>query len=133
MPPGNRRIDQAFRRSNRAVCDRRTVSPFSLLTSGFDSRLCGELDERVNALLGRQIEGDSPCLWIDATYVKTREVGRMAVIVAVGVNTDDCTAGSRKKAGAMTMDASLFPEGFGSTTSQSPDITPDLGSQSLNS
>jgi putative transposase len=41
--------------------------------------------------LNRQIEGDWPYLWIDATYVKTREAGRIvsvAVIVAVGVNTD---------------------------------------------
>src|SRR5664279_3677487 len=55
------------------------------------SRLCGELDERVGAFLNRQIEGDWPYLWIDATYVKTREAGRIvsvAVIVAVGVNTD---------------------------------------------
>jgi putative transposase len=51
------------------------------------SRLCGELDERVNAFLARQIEGDWPYLWVDATYVKTREAGRIvsaAVIVAVG-------------------------------------------------
>jgi putative transposase len=27
----------------------------------------------VGAFLNRQIEGDCPCLWIDATYVKTRE------------------------------------------------------------
>jgi len=55
------------------------------------SRLCGELDERVGAFLNRPIEGDWPYLWIDATYVKTREAGRIvsvAVIVAVGVNTD---------------------------------------------
>jgi putative transposase len=55
------------------------------------SRLCAELDERVGAFLSRQIEGDWPYLWIDATYVKTREAGRIvsvAVIVAVGVNTD---------------------------------------------
>ena len=55
------------------------------------SRLCAELDERVTAFLERPIEGDWPYLWIDATYVKTREAGRIvsvAVIVAVGVNTD---------------------------------------------
>jgi len=55
------------------------------------SRLCAELDERVHAFLERPIEGDWPYLWIDATYVKTREAGRIvsvAVIVAVGVNTD---------------------------------------------
>jgi putative transposase len=36
-------------------------------------RLCGELDEQVGALLNRQIEGDWPDLWIDATYVKSSE------------------------------------------------------------
>ena len=55
------------------------------------SRLCGELDERVKAFLERPIEGDWPYLWVDATYVKVREAGRIvsvAVIVAVGVNGD---------------------------------------------
>jgi len=55
------------------------------------SRLCGEIDERVNAFLSRPLEGDWPYLWIDATYVKVRSAGRIvsvAVIVAVGVNTD---------------------------------------------
>jgi putative transposase len=54
------------------------------------SRLCAELDERVSAFLNRPIEGDWPYLWIDATYVKTREAGRIvsvAVIIAVAVNT----------------------------------------------
>ncbi len=36
------------------------------------SRLCGEIDERVNAFLARPIEGDWPYLWLDATYVKVR-------------------------------------------------------------
>jgi len=55
------------------------------------SRLCTEIDERVQAFLTRPIEGDWPYLWIDATYVKVREAGRIvsvAVIIAVGVNTD---------------------------------------------
>jgi len=55
------------------------------------SRLCGEIDERVKAFLERPIEGDWPYLWIDATYVKVRQAGRIvsvAVIVAVGVNGD---------------------------------------------
>ena len=46
---------------------------------------------RSGAFLNRPIEGDWPYLWIDATYVKTREAGRIvsvAVIVAVGVNTE---------------------------------------------
>jgi len=55
------------------------------------SRLCSEIDERVNAFLSRPIEGDWPYLWIDATYVKSREAGRIvskAVIIAVAVNTE---------------------------------------------
>jgi putative transposase len=55
------------------------------------SRLCAEIDEKVKAFLSRPIEGDWPYLWIDATYVKVRESGRIvsvAVIVAVGVNSD---------------------------------------------
>ena len=55
------------------------------------SRLCAEIDERVHAFLDRPIEGDWPYLWIDATYMKVREAGRIvsvAVIIAVAVNTD---------------------------------------------
>jgi putative transposase len=55
------------------------------------SRLCGEIDERVNTFLNRPLEGDWPYLWIDATYVKVRQAGRIvsvAVIIAVAVNTD---------------------------------------------
>jgi transposase-like protein len=55
------------------------------------SRLCEEIDERVTTFLDRPIEGDWPYLWIDATYVKVRQNGRIvsvAVIVAVGVNSD---------------------------------------------
>lgn len=55
------------------------------------SRLCEEIDGRVQEFLNRPIEGDWPYLWIDATYVKTRQAGRVvsvAVIIAVAVNTD---------------------------------------------
>jgi putative transposase len=54
-------------------------------------RLCEEIDERVQAFLTRPIEGDWPYLWIDATYLKVRQAGRIvsvAVTVAVGVNSD---------------------------------------------
>jgi putative transposase len=65
------------------------------------SRLCSEIDERVQAFLNRPIEGDWPYLWIDATYVKVRASGRIvsvAVILAVGVNTD----GTRELLGLTT-------------------------------
>lgn len=55
------------------------------------SRLCEDIDERVNAFLNRPLEGDWPYLWIDATYVKVREAGRIvsvATIIAVAVNAE---------------------------------------------
>jgi transposase-like protein len=55
------------------------------------SRLCSEIDERVQAFLTRPIEGEWPYLWLDATYVHARRDGHIvsvAVIVAVGVNSD---------------------------------------------
>jgi transposase-like protein len=55
------------------------------------SRLCAKIDIRVNAFLSRPLEGAWPYLWLDATYIKVREGGRIisrAVIVAVAVNSD---------------------------------------------
>jgi putative transposase len=54
-------------------------------------RLYGEIDERVQTLLNRPIEGEWPYVWLDATYVKSRRdhhIVSVAVIVAVGVNAD---------------------------------------------
>jgi putative transposase len=77
--------------STRSVDDLVKALGMSGVSKSQVSHLCAELDERVGAFLNRQIEGDWPYLWIDGTYVKTREAGRIvsvAVIVAVGVNTD---------------------------------------------
>jgi transposase-like protein len=55
------------------------------------SKLCKDIDERVHAFLKRPLSGDWPYLWLDATYLKVREGGRIvsvAAIVAVAVNTD---------------------------------------------
>ena len=55
------------------------------------SRLCVEIDERVQTFLRRPIEGEWPYLWLDATYVKARRdhhIVSVAVIVAMAVNTD---------------------------------------------
>lgn len=55
------------------------------------SRLCSEIDDKVQTFLGRPIEGDWPYLWLDATYVKVRQAGRIvsvAAIIAIGVNQD---------------------------------------------
>ena len=77
--------------STRAVDELVKAMGMSGISKSQVSRLCGELDERVGAFLSRPIEGDWPYLWIDATYVKTREAGSIvsvAVIVAVAVNTE---------------------------------------------
>jgi putative transposase len=55
------------------------------------SKLCRDIDDRVNAFLDRPLTGDWPYLWLDATYLKQREGGRIisvAAIIAVAVNTD---------------------------------------------
>ena len=55
------------------------------------SRLCGEIDDKVETFLDRPLEGDWPYVWLDATYLKVRQDGRIvsvAVIIAVGVNGD---------------------------------------------
>jgi putative transposase len=77
--------------STRAVDDLVKAMGGSGISKSQVSRLCEEIDERVNAFLSRPIEGAWPYLWIDATYLKVRDAGRivsLAVIVAVGVNTD---------------------------------------------
>jgi len=55
------------------------------------SKLCKDIDERVGAFLERPIEGEWPYLWLDATYLRQREGGRVvsvAAIIAVAANTD---------------------------------------------
>lgn len=55
------------------------------------SRLCAEIDEKVHPFLDRPLEGDWPYVWVDATYVKVRQGGRIvsvAVTIAIGVNDD---------------------------------------------
>ena len=77
--------------STRAVDDLVKAMGASGISKSQVSRLCAEIDEPVNAFLSRPIEGAWPYLWIDATYLKSRQAGRIvsvAVIIAVGVNTD---------------------------------------------
>ena len=77
--------------STRSVDDLVQAMGMSGISKSQVSRLCEEIDVRVKAFLDRPIEGDWPYLWIDATYIKVRQAGRIvsvAVIVAVGANTD---------------------------------------------
>lgn len=55
------------------------------------SRLCAALDAEVERFRTRPLTGTSPYLWVDATFIKAREDGRVvsqAVVVAVGVRAD---------------------------------------------
>ena len=55
------------------------------------SKLCKDIDERVNAFLERPLEGEWPYLWLDATYLKQREGGRIvsvAAIIAAAVSSE---------------------------------------------
>jgi transposase-like protein len=77
--------------STRSVDDLVKAMGMSGISKSQVSRLCEEIDGKVKAFLDRPIEGDWPYLWIDATYVKVRQAGRIisvAVIIAVGANND---------------------------------------------
>ena len=53
------------------------------------SKLCKDIDDRVGAFLDRPLTSDWPYLWLDATYLKQREGGRIvsvAAIIAVAVD-----------------------------------------------
>ncbi len=53
------------------------------------SRLCQDLDATVERFRTRPLAGGYPYVWLDATYLKVREDGRvvsMAVVIAVGVH-----------------------------------------------
>src|SRR6185437_16209058 len=78
------RLDALGRRSGQAM-------GMTGISKSQVSRLCEEIDGKIAAFLNRPLEGDWPYLWLDATYVKVRENGRIvsvAVIVAVAVNSD---------------------------------------------
>ena len=77
--------------STRAVDDLVKAMGAGGMSKSQVSRLCAEIDVRVNAFLQRPLEGAWPYLWLDATYIKVREGGRIisrTVIVAVAVNEE---------------------------------------------
>jgi putative transposase len=75
-----RRVDELVQAMGLAGIPKSTVS-----------KLCKDIDERVNAFLDRPLEGEWPYLWLDATYPKVREGGRIvsvAAIIAGAVNAE---------------------------------------------
>jgi hypothetical protein len=90
--------------STRSVDDLVQAMGMSGISKSQVSRLCGEIDERMNAVLDRPLEGEWPYVWLDATDVKVRQAGRIvsvAVIIAVGVNDN-----GRREVLGMTVGAS---------------------------
>ena len=75
--------------STRRVDDLVQAMGLSGISKSSVSKLCKDIDERVNGFLQRPLTGEWPYLWLDATYLKVREGGRIvsvAVIVAVAVD-----------------------------------------------
>src|SRR5215208_394200 len=75
-----RRVDELVQAMGLAGIGKSTVS-----------KLCKDIDERVNAFLDRPLAGEWPYLWLDATYLRQREGGRIvsvAAIVAVAANAE---------------------------------------------
>ena len=77
--------------STRKVDDLVRAMGMSGISKSQVSRVCGEIDERVQAFLQRPLSGKWLYLWLDATYLKSRQnrqVVPRAAVVAVGVNEE---------------------------------------------
>ena len=86
-------IQQAYVQgiSTRSVDDLVKAMGMTGISKSQVSRLCGEIDGKIQTFLERPLEGDWPYIWLDATYLKVRQDGRIvsvAVIIATGVNGD---------------------------------------------
>ena len=60
--------------STRKVDDLVQAMGLSGISKSTVSKLCKDIDDRVHAFLDRPLVGDWPYLWLDATYLKQREV-----------------------------------------------------------
>jgi putative transposase len=75
--------------STRSVDDLVKAMGMSGISKSQVSRLCEEIDGKIGSFLERPLDGDWPYVWLDATYVKVRQDGRIvpvAVTIATGVN-----------------------------------------------
>ena len=63
--------------STRSVDDLVQAMGMSGISKSQVSRLCGEIDDKIQSFLDRPLEGDWPYLWLDATYLKVRQAGRI--------------------------------------------------------
>ena len=75
--------------STRSVDDLVKAMGMTGISKSQVSRLCEEIDGKIESFLHRPLDGDWPYVWLDATYVKVRQDGRIvpvAVTIATGVN-----------------------------------------------
>ena len=78
--------------STRRVDDLVQAMGLSGISKSQEPKLYKDIDERVHAFFSRPLTGEWPYLWLDATYRKQREGGRVvsvAAIIAVAANTED--------------------------------------------
>ena len=72
------------------------------------SRICSSLDDAVADLQGRDLSGVAfPYVWLDATYIKCRDAGRVsstALVTAIGAGTD----GYRRLLGMDAIDTETY-------------------------
>ncbi len=76
--------------STRAVDNLAQALGINSISKDQVSRICKELDAQVHAFRTRRLDGEFPYLFLDATFEKVRENGRvisMAVLIAVGVRS----------------------------------------------
>ena len=77
--------------STQRVDDLVQAMGFNGMSKSTVSKLCKDIDERVGEFLNRPLTGKWPYVWLDATYLKQRQGGRIvsvAAIIAVAANTD---------------------------------------------
>src|ERR1700741_4184641 len=77
--------------STRRVDDLVQAMGLSGISKSQVSKLCKDIDERVNAFLDRLIDGEWAYLWLAAPYLKGRtggRVARVAALIAVAVKTE---------------------------------------------
>jgi putative transposase len=69
--------------STRRVDDLVQAMGLSGISKSTVSKLCRDIDERVGAFLDRPLAGEWPYLWLDATYLRQREGGRIVSVAAI--------------------------------------------------
>jgi transposase-like protein len=69
--------------STRRVDDLVQAMGLSGISKSTVSKLCKDIDERVGEFLNRPLTGQWPYVWLDATYLKQRQGGRIVSVAAI--------------------------------------------------